>query len=75
MILCPECSGPHMEGHPAGILVFRHVPNGCSLGEAQDSCHVADVDALADPLGPVEFDRPPTPAERTLIDALGPPAA
>ena len=65
-VLCPECGGVQMVGHPAGALVFRHA-SGCSLGIAEDSTKVAD-DERARVLGPT-FARPATAAERTLLSA------
>jgi hypothetical protein len=68
---CPECAGPQMLNHPAGALTFQHVPNGCSLGAAQDAAQAADAERLADPLGPSSIERPPTAAEVRLAQHLG----
>lgn len=60
---CPECSGPLLPGHPAG-LVYRHATlSGCSLQDAEDARLVADKERA----GP----RPTTPTERILLAAAG----
>lgn len=69
---CPECAGPRYVDHPAGPLVYRHVPNGCSLGAAQDATVAADAERTSDPLSP-STTRPPTAAEATLLASLAMP--
>lgn len=62
---CPECAGPQMVDHPAGILMIRHT-NSCSLRASEDSRLVADYDRN---IG--RFTRLATPTERTLLIAFG----
>lgn len=66
-ILCPECSGPQMVGHPAGVLAFKH-SNACTLRASEDATTVAD-DERARALGP-QFVRQATTAERALLAAF-----
>lgn len=61
---CPECGGPQLVPHPAG-LVFRHdTLGGCTLQDAEDATQVADKERGGG-------SRPTTPAERTLLAAAG----
>lgn len=60
---CPECAGPQMSGHPAGILAIRH-SNACQLRDAEDATAANDAEQG-------ERLRPATTAERTLLDGLG----
>lgn len=60
---CPECGGPQLVPHPAG-LVYRHATlSGCSLQDAEDARLAADQGRY----GP----RPTTPTERILLAAAG----
>jgi len=61
---CPECGGPLMLDHPAGLVYRHHTMAGCSLQDAEDSRLVADKDRGDGP-------RPTTPTERTLLAAAG----
>lgn len=62
---CPECAGPQLVGHPAG-LVYRHdTRGGCSLQRKEDARVVADQ-SLAWP-----YQRPATDTERVLLAAAG----
>lgn len=63
---CPECGGPRYVDHPAGVLVYRHEVNACSLGAAQDATQAADAERLADPLSP-STTRPTSSAEAALL--------
>jgi hypothetical protein len=63
---CPSCDGPQLLADPAGLR-YQHAQD-CALLPAEDSRHVADLDALA-AAGP--FDRPATAAEAVLLEALG----
>lgn len=60
---CPECAGPQMVAHPAGILAIRH-SNACQLRAAEDATAANDAQ-LGDRI------RPATPTERVLLGALG----
>lgn len=62
-VVCPECAGEQMSGHPAGVLAIRH-SNACQLRAAEDSTAANDAEQG-------ERLRPATTAERTLLDALG----
>lgn len=60
---CPECGGPQLLGHPAG-LVYRHdTLGGCTLQAAEDARLVADQGRN----GP----RPTTATEHVLLAAAG----
>lgn len=77
---CPTCGGPRLYA-----LTYRHVPNGCQLGAAQDATRAADHERLDGrawtcpgtlPTAPARLAglprivRPATEAERTLSAAL-----
>jgi hypothetical protein len=66
---CPECAGPQIPGHPAGLLAIRHT-NACSLRDAEDARQVADSDEL---YIRGRFSRPATDTERILLAAVGAP--
>lgn len=66
-MVCPECGGVRLPNHPAGPLVYSHVPT-CSLGAAEDATKVADVDALGC-VGDVALTRPTTATESVLMAA------
>jgi hypothetical protein len=58
---CPECGGPQLVPHPAG-LVYRHdTLAGCSLQDAEDARLAADKERPGE--------RPTTPTERILLAA------
>ena len=61
-VSCPRCPGPHLPGHPAGPVTFRHTLT-CPLLDAEDSRRLADRDWLGD--------RPATDVERLLLAHLG----
>jgi hypothetical protein len=63
---CPSCDGPQLLADPAGLR-YQHAQD-CALLPAEDSRHVADLDALA---AAGSFDRPATAAEAVLLEALG----
>lgn len=65
---CPECDGSRIWPHVAG-LVFVHSQE-CSILASEDARQVADVDMLTE-WRLREFERPSTPAERTLLTAIG----
>lgn len=68
MTTCPECAGPRIEDHPAG-LVFKHEQT-CSILAAEDATQAADAER-----GYRHHFRPgvrrATDAERTLLAACG----
>ncbi len=64
---CPACSGMQMVDHPAGWLAWDHA-NICTLRDAEDSRHVADVELL---IRRRLVSRPATLTEETLLGALG----
>lgn len=55
---CPECGGVWLRN-----LVFRHKPNGCTIGYQEDKTQNADSTRLEDCY---EFTRPSTQAEILL---------
>jgi hypothetical protein len=60
---CPECGGPQLVPHPAG-LVYRHdTLAGCTLQDAEDSRLAADKGR--------DGERPTTATERVLRAAAG----
>lgn len=65
---CPECAGPQMPNHPAGLLAMKHSFT-CSLRAAEDGRAVADHDAF------VPTERPATATERILLAAVGAPTS
>lgn len=72
LLACPVCAGPQMPGHPAGRLAIDH-RDPCALRNAEDATQAADVDRAATVgwMWPRRFVRPVTPAEATLLAALG----
>lgn len=66
---CPTCSGEQMPNHPAGWLAWQH-ENGCLTRMLEDATAAADFERVRR-RGP--FKRTATPAELTLLAALGYP--
>ncbi len=72
--VCPECAGPRMVGHPAGVLAWRHAID-CQLRRAEDARQVAVRDLFAEDrrhrVTRGRLTRPATEAEQTLLGACG----
>ena len=60
---CPECGGPLLRRHPAGMVYRHNTLAGCSLQDAEDARLVADRG--------LHGWRPSTSTERTLLAAAG----
>jgi len=63
---CPECAGPRLPDHPAG-LVISHLAT-CTLGAAEDATKAADHERTATMR---RYTRLATAAEVTLLASLG----
>lgn len=79
MTTCPACTGGQLPDHPGGWLAWQHALP-CPLGTAEDATRHADYvrhrEITTPPDGqliPGGYSRPVTPAEATLLTALGHP--
>ena len=64
---CPDCAGPELVGHPAGLM-FAHT-DPCAVRDAEDATQAADAERAG--TYRVGFARPLTDAESLLLHVIG----